>query len=373
MGWTGANMYINFWYPICLSEELSSDRPHPSQVLGLRFVAFRDQQGSPHVLSDTCVHRGGSLSKGKIKDGCIACPYHGWEYAGDGRASLIPSQGPDDKLPARAKVDSYPVREQYGIVFAFLGDLPEDERPPLYEIREFDRNGWRASDALTINVNAYYERSMENGLDLVHNEFVHPLQGNVSAKLDTIEITEIPWGTKVHAYSSQPLPGKTKLSNLRGNPDDLGAGSWHHGPNTLVTSIDLSADNNFTQYFFEAPVNQDLTKIYFVNLRNCMLEPENDDRIRDINLSIANEDIRILEALYPIRTPETTTKEILSTGDESIVRFRNCLKDWQNHGWQMDVKTLRKNAGDVAYAIPCPDRRSSGNWVLDPVPLVPGQ
>ncbi len=90
-------MYINFWYPICLSEELSSDRPHPSQVLGLRFVAFRDQQGSPHVLSDTCVHRGGSLSKGKIKDGCIACPYHGWEYAGDGRASLIPSQGSDDK------------------------------------------------------------------------------------------------------------------------------------------------------------------------------------------------------------------------------------------------------------------------------------
>ena len=30
------------------------------------------------------------------------------------------------KVPARAKIDAYPVQEKYGIVFAFLGDLPED-------------------------------------------------------------------------------------------------------------------------------------------------------------------------------------------------------------------------------------------------------
>jgi phenylpropionate dioxygenase-like ring-hydroxylating dioxygenase large terminal subunit len=36
--------------------------------------------------------------------------------------------------PTRAKVDSYPTVEKYGIVFAFLGDLPEAERPPMLEI-----------------------------------------------------------------------------------------------------------------------------------------------------------------------------------------------------------------------------------------------
>jgi hypothetical protein len=35
------------------------------------------------------------------------------------------------------------------------------------------------------------------------------------------------------------------------------------------------------------------------------------------------------------------------------------------------MKALRNAQGDVAYAIPCPARRESGNWVLDPVPLVP--
>ena len=118
-------MYINFWYPICTSEELDADKPQQTQVLGLRFVAFRDAEGKPHVLSDTCVHRGGSLSKGKVVDGCVVCPYHGWRFAGDGKCQLVPSVEAGAKLPARAKVDSYPVQEKYGIVFAFLGDLPD--------------------------------------------------------------------------------------------------------------------------------------------------------------------------------------------------------------------------------------------------------
>ena len=56
-------MYINFWYPIGTSDEVKADEPLRSQLFGLNFVAFRDKQGVAHVLSDTCVHRGGSLSK----------------------------------------------------------------------------------------------------------------------------------------------------------------------------------------------------------------------------------------------------------------------------------------------------------------------
>ena len=63
-------MYINFWYPICLGDELQAEKPQRAQVFGMRFVAFRDTQGAAHVLSDTCVHRGGSLSKGKVVAVC---------------------------------------------------------------------------------------------------------------------------------------------------------------------------------------------------------------------------------------------------------------------------------------------------------------
>ena len=59
-------MYINFWYPICTSEELDEGKPVRAETLGVRLVAFRDSNGSAHVLSDTCVHRGGSLGEGKV-------------------------------------------------------------------------------------------------------------------------------------------------------------------------------------------------------------------------------------------------------------------------------------------------------------------
>ena len=135
-------MYINFWYPVCLTDELTDDAPLRAQILNLRFAAFRDTEGRAHVLADTCVHRGGSLSKGTVVGDCIACPYHGWQFDAAGKCMHIPVLGEDAKLPARAKVDSYPVIERYGIVFAFLGDLPADERPPLLEIAEWEQPGW---------------------------------------------------------------------------------------------------------------------------------------------------------------------------------------------------------------------------------------
>jgi phenylpropionate dioxygenase-like ring-hydroxylating dioxygenase large terminal subunit len=124
-------MYINFWYPICTTDQLNEENPQRVELLGVRLVAFRDDAGVAHVLSDTCIHRGGSLSKGKVVDNTVQCPYHGWQFNGEGKCVKIPSMEGKNP-PGRAKVDSYPVDERYGIVFAFLGDQPDEQRPPLH-------------------------------------------------------------------------------------------------------------------------------------------------------------------------------------------------------------------------------------------------
>jgi phenylpropionate dioxygenase-like ring-hydroxylating dioxygenase large terminal subunit len=365
-------MYINFWYPVCTSEELSSGSPLPARLLGLRFVAFRDVDGRAHVLSDTCIHRGGALGKGKVIDDCVQCPYHGWQFAGDGRCRKIPSLN-GGKPPARAKVDSYPVEERYGIVFAFLGDLPEDERPPLYEISEYDQQGWRPSRTIILNVNCYYERSMENGLDPVHNEFVHPAQGFPPMHQDTFRSWDEAWGTRFEAHFGDPKLENTTFAKDRNVTGQLRAGSWFHGPNVLVTSIFVNAESNMVQYFFEAPIDEDHTRIYFINMRNFVLEPEMDDKVMEVNLRITSEDISILENLYPVRTPESLTRELMTPSDSIVVRYREWLRDWEERGWRIDRRTLQRDHGDVAYVIPCPDRRTSGNWILPPVPLVGGE
>ena len=363
-------MYINFWYPICKSDELSNEEPLQSKLLGMSYVAFRDSDGAPHVLADTCVHRGGSLSMGKVIDDCVACPYHGWRFGGDGKCKLVPLLGPDVSPPARAKVDSYPVEERYGIVFAFLGDLSEEERPPLYEIEEYNDPAWREHEMIILEVGCYYQRSMENGVDPVHNEFVHPAQGFPPMHKDTFRIRDEDWGVRFDAEFGDPVLDNTTFAKDRNVTGELKAGSWHHGPNVLITSIFVNAASNMVQYFFEAPIDESHTKIYFINMRNFVLDPEMDEKVMEVNLRITSEDIVVLENLYPVRTPDTPTHELITASDEMIMKYRGWLRSWEQKGWRMDWKALKDGEGDVAYVIPSPARRNAGNWVLPAVPMV---
>ena len=62
-------MYINFWYPVAASDEVRADKPLRVELMNLRYVVFRDGSGTARVLRDVCVHRGGSLGKGWVRDG----------------------------------------------------------------------------------------------------------------------------------------------------------------------------------------------------------------------------------------------------------------------------------------------------------------
>jgi phenylpropionate dioxygenase-like ring-hydroxylating dioxygenase large terminal subunit len=381
-------MYINFWYPIIRSEDLAHDRPEKVEVMGVNLVIFRDTEGKARVLSDTCVHRGGSLggawSAGpaleRVINGCIVCPYHGWEYDGEGNCVNIPSlgYGNDAKIPPRAKVDAYPVQEKYGIVFAFLGDLPEEERPPLLNVEEFGQEGWRANQVLVLEVDYYYERSVENALDPAHNEFVHPTHGFTAMNRETYHVNEYETEDHnqgfgfwfMHRFNAPPLK-KEHWGDARKESGDLWAGGGTYGPNSVITHINISEDKSFRQYFFEQPVSDTKTRIFFLNMRNFMLEPEHDGPIHARNKAIAQQDIDILVDLYPERTPISNNKEVLVPADKAIGAYRSWLAEFDDRGWRIDVDAFRQTSGKgVAYAIPSPGRRTSGNWVVDEVPLV---
>ncbi|MEZ5473914.1 MAG: aromatic ring-hydroxylating dioxygenase subunit alpha [Steroidobacteraceae bacterium] len=378
-------MYINFWYPMVRSEDLGPDKPERTKVLGLNFVIYRDSKGRPHVLSDTCVHRGGSLGgawelgkTNRIVDDCIVCPYHGWEYDGDGDCKNIPSIGYGKKVPGRAKVDAYPTVEKYGIVFAFLGDLPEEERPPLVDVVEYADPAWRANTVLVLEVDYYYERSIENGLDPAHNEFVHPSHGFKGVNRETYhvrdyEVSNYPqgWGMWfLHRFDAPGLKDKT-WDEAKTKAGELYAGSGTHGPATMITEINVGPGMKFRQYFIEQPVDQSKTRIFFVNMRNFMLDPQHDGPIHARNKVVAQQDIEILVDLYPPRTPISNTKEVLMPADKAVVAYRDWLKQFDDRGWRIDWDEFtRRNGKDTAFAIPSPRRRKTGNWVLEAVPML---
>ena len=86
---------------------------------------------------------------------------------------------------------------------------------------------------------------------------------------------------------------------------------------------------------------------------------------------VAKQDIDIRSVLYPERTPLSPTKEVLMPADKAIVAYRSWLEKFDDMGWRIDINEFEKrNNKDIAYAIPCPARRTSGNWVLDEVPRI---
>ncbi|GIT36386.1 MAG: hypothetical protein Ct9H300mP6_02540 [Gammaproteobacteria bacterium] len=76
---------------------------------------------------------------------------------------------------------------------------------------------------------------------------------------------------------------------------------WLSWPNTLITQIHTKKDINwFHQYFFEQPVNQFKTRIFFVNMRNWIMDEKMDDMVMERNMVIANEDIAVMTDLRPV-------------------------------------------------------------------------
>ncbi|NND53981.1 MAG: aromatic ring-hydroxylating dioxygenase subunit alpha [Gammaproteobacteria bacterium] len=367
-------MYINFWYPMATSEELT-DKPLQVKALGQDMVLWRGEDGVAKCVSNTCTHRGGSLAHGKIAGDCIQCPYHGWEFDAEGHCQRIPSLGPNPKIPSRTRIDAYPVDERHGIVFAFLGDLPEEDRPPIIDVKEWGQEGW-TSTLQTYTINCNYERSIENGLDPAHNEFVHDTHGfqgeNEEYKIGDMRIEQSSdWGQGFwHTFQAPKLPDEAEFKDARKDDGDLEAGTGYHGPSQVWTYIHMSKTNWMHQYLLERPIDEYHSAVYLLCMRNCYTDEKYDDNVVERNGYVAQQDVVIVEKLHPMLTPDTNTKEFMLPADKCILLYRESMKEWENNGWKIDIDAVAASGQKVAYAIPSPGRREQKGWVLDEIPLV---
>lgn len=87
------------WYAVLDSKEVPRGKPVGVRRLGESLVFWRDDKGEICVMLDRCPHRSSKLSIGRIVNGCIQCPFHGFEFATDGSCKLIPANGRAAKIP----------------------------------------------------------------------------------------------------------------------------------------------------------------------------------------------------------------------------------------------------------------------------------
>jgi nitrite reductase/ring-hydroxylating ferredoxin subunit/DMSO/TMAO reductase YedYZ heme-binding membrane subunit len=79
-------------------------------------IAVYKHENKLYAIHNVCKHQGGPLGEGKILDGCITCPWHGYQY--------LPHNG-QSPPPFTEKVSTYDVRVSEGKVFLNPRPFPD--------------------------------------------------------------------------------------------------------------------------------------------------------------------------------------------------------------------------------------------------------
>jgi vanillate O-demethylase monooxygenase subunit len=149
------------------------------------------------------------LSKGKLIEGAVQCPYHGLRFDQTG-ACVHNFHGP---IPKTAAVRTYPLLERFGIVWIWMGDQDSADAALLPDFGVFGgAEGW-AIERGYLYVHANYQLVTDNLLDLSHGQFLHPFLTNPDSS-DRAKFRTEKIGSTVWAYNYFPAEPITKMAQL---------------------------------------------------------------------------------------------------------------------------------------------------------------
>ena len=161
------------WYWAAYSDDLAAGEVRPVRYLARDLVLWRDEEGAAHVMDAYCPHLGANLALGGRVDGCkLVCPYHWWEWDGDGRNARIPyserheHEGPRPHLPDRSSATASsssgttptPTRRRCGRSPSSTSTSP---------------TSGPTSSATEWKVRCPWQELAENGPDFIHLKTVH--------------------------------------------------------------------------------------------------------------------------------------------------------------------------------------------------------
>jgi nitrite reductase/ring-hydroxylating ferredoxin subunit/DMSO/TMAO reductase YedYZ heme-binding membrane subunit len=83
------NVQRDGYVDVCSVDEIPEKRAMTTCLSGERVAVFR-YDGRISAISNVCQHQNGPLGEGRIVNGCVVCPWHGYEYVPATGASPAP-------------------------------------------------------------------------------------------------------------------------------------------------------------------------------------------------------------------------------------------------------------------------------------------
>lgn len=296
-------MFPNFWTPVLPIAEIGAE-PIAVELAGESLVLFCDFGGQFSALLDRCPHRGAPLSRGQVtEDGCIECPYHGWQFDIEGICTRVPFNPLTPVQLSKLSVVSFPTKVIAGMLWIFTGT--ENVLDP-----QLPSSLLESSDRYIIHHeiwNAHWTRAIDISLDYLHLPFVHRNsfggELNDAAHKDAIAQISV----------TSTADGMTVTNRL----DTLSSGTeidWHQ-PNNIVLNLDGMP---LLPHFFAIPINTQKMRFMQVLLPNPGIDQSNFDFDE---FFAASDDDRIMVESQIGEVPNVNEGYNVPT-DEPSLRFR---------------------------------------------------
>jgi phthalate 4,5-dioxygenase oxygenase subunit len=216
-GTPAGELLRRYWQPLALEAELGVD-PLPVRIFGEDLVLFIDDQGRTGALDRRCAHRCADLSLGRLEDGGIRCPYHGWLFGVDGRCLDQPAE-PSKTGKDRVKARAYPLHKSAGAYWIYMGP----GEPPLFPDYPALRGSNDHRYVTKWRADCNWMQGHEGNIDPVHTSYLHKIELNsddmvarwgvfANNAMPTISIEDTRYGIRL--YTLRPL-GNGETQSLR--------------------------------------------------------------------------------------------------------------------------------------------------------------
>jgi 5,5'-dehydrodivanillate O-demethylase oxygenase subunit len=334
-GTPGGNFMRRYWHPIAATSEMADRWTMKVRLLGEDLVLYRNRQGEFGLITEKCPHRGASLAYGIPTNEGIRCPYHGWEFAHNGKCLDQPNEPQQASFKDKIQTPAYRIEELNGLLFAYMGPEPIPLLPKwdAYMVEGAIRMLGRT--ILPCN----YLQIMENSLDPVHTEWLH---GNSFEFLKEKEGIKVAISTRHEKIAFREFEyGMTKHRLLVGQSED--SDDWQIGHPIVFPNI-LSVGNgseNSRYYSFQVRVPVDDTHTLHLwytayvppegaKVPNHLLDrvhtyevPQRDENGEFIMDNIDGQDIMVWITQGPV---SDRAKENLGSTDQGVAIFRRLLR-----------------------------------------------
>ncbi len=210
------------WLPVALSRDLRKG-PLARRIAGTPIVLFRGKDGVAGFV-DRCPHRNYPLSEGRVREGVLECPYHGWRFDTAGACVAVPGLPAGEQAPAARAAQIIGVVEKAGAIFVCLS--PEagvaPGLPPLFDDGAHDSFWWSEDPWRARAIDG-----VDNILDPFHTGFIHDGLIRSKAKRQEVEMTLSVWEDGLEAGYIQASGDRAWMPRMLEGPRARSRGRFY--------------------------------------------------------------------------------------------------------------------------------------------------